>query len=136
MSAEALSKLSLADNMVTTRAAAARARTAPVEQAQSSASSSSPSPPPSSVSPTPSLVEAASGLKYDVAAFEHESRRAAKHGLMDNDIKMKYCRLLDEESNQYLFYLDDEIQIAMGGRYLVPRCTCGANDRGSACKVC
>jgi hypothetical protein len=54
---------------------------------------------------------------------------------MDNDIKMKYCRLLDDESDQYLFYLDDEIQIAMGGRYLVPRCTCGANERGIACKV-
>lgn len=54
---------------------------------------------------------------------------------MDNDIKMKYCRLLDEESNQYLFYLDDEIQIAMGGRYDVPKCTCGANERGIACKV-
>lgn len=135
MSVEELSKLSLADNMVTTRAAAARARTTPVDQSHSASTSPPPSRLPSSASPTPSLIESASGLKYDVAAFESESRRRAKHGLMDNDIKMKYCRLLDDESNQYLFYLDDEIQIAMGGRYQVPRCTCGANERGIACKV-
>lgn len=55
---------------------------------------------------------------------------------MDNNtIKMKYCKLLDSDRNQYLFYLDDEIQIAMGGKYTVPKCTCGANEEGVACKV-
>lgn len=142
MSAEELSRLSLGDKMVTTRAGAARARTAPV-QANRSQSPSEPQTPPSqaqsysqSASPTPSLIESASGLTYNVTAFDNKVRRRAKQGLMDNNvIKMKYCRLLDEELNQYMFYLDDEIQVAMGGRYKVPKCTCGANEGGIACKV-
>jgi hypothetical protein len=52
----------------------------------------------------------------------------------DNRIKMKYCRLLDEDSNVYMFCLEDEVQIAMGGKYKVPKCTCGINE-GGACKV-
>lgn len=138
MSAEELSKLSLVDTMVTTRAGAARARTAPAqaEQHGSPSPASTPSRPQSSVpSPTPSVIESASGVKYNVGAFETNVRRRVKRGLMDNDIKMKYCRVLDDESNQYLFYLDDEIQIAMSGRYDAPRCTCGANEEGLACKV-
>jgi hypothetical protein len=137
MSAEELSKLSLVDTMVTTRAAAARARTAPAQQAQ--LHSASPSPPDSSApsaSPTHSVIESASGIRYNVASLEAETRRRLEQGLQDSDIKMKYCRLLDDdESNQYLFYLDDEIQVAMGGEYEVPKCTCGANEGGIACKV-
>jgi hypothetical protein len=137
MSAEELSKLSLADTMVTTRSGAAKARAASIQRIQTDSPSLPQSPHSSalSASPTPSIIESASGVKYNVSALEKEVRRRAKQGLMDNDIKMKYCRLMDNESNQYLFFLDDEIQIAMGGRYTVPKCTCGANEGGIACKV-
>jgi hypothetical protein len=141
MSAEELSKLSLGDNMVTTRAGAARARNASQQQTKtpSPPSSATPSAAPSptqSASPTPSLIESAHGLKFDVTAFDTDLRRRAKRGLMeDNVIKMKYCRLLDSDPNQYMFYLDDEIQVAMGGSFNAPRCTCGANEKGTACKV-
>ena len=139
MSAEELSKLSLADTMVTTRAGAARAPTAPVQGKKRGSQSPSPSPLPTTESslpsPTPSIIEAVSGVKYNVSIFGTDIRRRVKRGVMENNIKMKYCRVLDEESNHYLFYLDDEIQIAMGGGYDAPRCTCGANDGGVACKV-
>ncbi|KAF2280947.1 uncharacterized protein EI97DRAFT_367104 [Westerdykella ornata] len=136
MSADELSRLSLEDNMVTTRAAAARARTAPA--VQESASGSPPSPSPTqhsqSASPTSAVLESTSGIKYDVGNLGADARRHAKEGFGANGIKMKYCRALDEDANQYLFFLDDEIRVAMGGRHGAPRCTCGANDKGIACK--
>lgn len=143
MSAEALSKLSLADTMVTARAGASRMRTAPASEQRAGSPSTPPSPPESPLttgpqssvpSPTPSVIESAAGVKYNVANFETEVRRRVKRGILHSDIKMKYCRLLDEQSNQYLFYLDDEIQLAIGGRYNAPRCSCGANEGGVACK--
>ncbi|KAF2749953.1 hypothetical protein M011DRAFT_397520 [Sporormia fimetaria CBS 119925] len=134
MSADDLARLSLADKMVTTRAAAARARNAPQQPSHTPPSPSSSESSQLSPSPAPSVIESTSGIQYSVAALENDARRRAKQGLGDNDIKMKYCRLLDDRSNQYLFYLEDEIQVAMGGRYAVPRCTCGANEGGVACK--
>ncbi|KAH7132022.1 hypothetical protein B0J11DRAFT_214029 [Dendryphion nanum] len=129
MSAEELSRLSLGDSMVTTRAGAARARTAPPIQTSQSASSSQTN------SPTPSLIEASSGLKYNVTAFDTEVRRRAKRGLMDdNAIEIKYCKVADHDDKQYMFFIEDEITVAMGGKYSVPRCTCGANEDGIACK--
>lgn len=145
MSAEALSKLSLADTMVTTRAGAARMRTARGTERKTGSPSTPPSPPESPLgsglqssipSPTSSVIESAAGVKYNVANFETEVRRRVKRGILHSDIKMKYCRLLNEQSNQYLFYLDDEIQLAIGGRYSAPRCSCGANEGGVACNVC
>ncbi|KAF2876310.1 hypothetical protein BDV95DRAFT_602309 [Massariosphaeria phaeospora] len=126
MSAEALSKLSLGDTMVTTRAGAARARTAPT--ANSPSSSQAPS-------PTPSFIDSASGLKYDLSVFDDDLRRRAKRGLMDdNAIKMKYCRMTTDDKVKYAFYIDDDITVAMGGSYDVPKCSCGANEGGRACK--
>ncbi|KAF2016060.1 hypothetical protein BU24DRAFT_192225 [Aaosphaeria arxii CBS 175.79] len=140
MSAEALSKLSLGETMVTTRAGAARAaraRTAPPVQTNLSGSPSRTSSPSTheSTSPTPSLIDSTSGLQYNVAKLNTEVRRRAKRGLMDdNAIKMKYCRASDDDPEQYMFFIDDDITIGMGGRFAVPRCTCGANDQGTACK--
>ena len=136
MSAEALSKLSLGETMVMTRASAKRARTAsshsPLQSPQPSSSSSGAS------SPTLSILESdATGLKYNVSALDDSLRRRAKIGLMeDNDIKMKYCRMSSDDRMKYTFYIDDDITIAMGGNYAVPRCSCGANEDGRACKVC
>jgi hypothetical protein len=139
MSVEELSQLSLFDTMVTTRAGAARARTAPVQGARSESFSTtaSMSPPSSaSLSPTPSLIESTFGLKYNVGAFDTEVRRRAKRGLMDeNEIKVKYCMVSGDASPQYVFSMGDEIHLIIGGRYEVPRCTCGANEGDNACKV-
>jgi hypothetical protein len=130
MSAEELSKLSLADTMVTTRAGAARARTAPLQDFQQSSSSSSPA-----VSPTPSLIESSEGQQYDVSAFDEDLRRRAKRGLMgDNDISMKFCKEIEDGSDRYLFHLEDDITVALRKGH-APKCTCGANEGRKACKV-
>ncbi|KAF2710488.1 hypothetical protein K504DRAFT_476443 [Pleomassaria siparia CBS 279.74] len=135
MSAKALSKLSLGDTMVMTRAqaSAARARTSslhtPQQSPRQSPSSSEAS------SPTSSLIESTYGLKYNVSAFDDDVRKRAKIGLMDdNEIKMKYCRRSTDDRMKYTFYIDDDITVAMGGSYTVPKCSCGANEGGKACK--
>jgi hypothetical protein len=87
-------------------------------------------------SPTPSLIESAFGLKYNISDFDDDVRKRAKIAMMkDNDIKMKYCRASPDERVKYTFYIDDDITIAMGGSYRVPKCSCGANEGGKACKV-
>lgn len=130
MSAEALSKLSLGDTMVTTRAGAARARTAPPLQELNRSPSSTPE-----SSPTPSLIESSDGHVYDVSTFDDDLRRRAKRGLMgDNDISMKLCKEIEDEPKRYVFHLEDDITVAMhSGR--APKCSCGANESGKACKV-
>lgn len=142
MSAEALSRLSLGATMVMTRAqagAAERAQTtSPHTPQQSPQQSPSQSAFPSGASsPTPSLIESASGLKYNISTFDHDARRRVKIAMMkDNDINMKYCRTSPDERVKYTFYIEDDITIAMGGNYTVPKCSCGANEGGKACKVC
>jgi hypothetical protein len=132
MSAEALSRLSLGATMVMTRAqagAASRAQTTVPHTPQQS-------PQQSPSSPTPSLIESAFGLKYNISTFDNDARRRVKMGMMkDNDINMKYCRTSPDERMKYTFYIEDDIAIAMGGSYTVPRCSCGANEGGMACKV-
>ncbi|KAF1953965.1 hypothetical protein CC80DRAFT_418927 [Byssothecium circinans] len=128
MSAEALSKLSLGDTMVTTRAGAARARTAPPQHPQRSPSSSP------ATSPTPSFIESDDGHVYDVSTFDDDLRRRAKIGLMDdNEISMKFCKEIGDEPKRYVFHLEDDITVDLhGGR--APKCSCGANEAGKACK--
>ena len=129
--------------MVTTRAGAARAsrlkRTSPVHKQDEPLLSIEPISPVSPASPTPSLVVSTNNLRYNVSAFDSNLRRRAKRGLEDNDIRMKYCATTVDEDNpdiktQY-FYIDDDITVAMGGKLRRPRCSCGANDNGLACKV-
>ncbi|KAF2683418.1 hypothetical protein K458DRAFT_404961 [Lentithecium fluviatile CBS 122367] len=128
MSAEELSKLSLADTMVTTRAGAARARTAPPQNTQNSPSASP------AASPTPSLIESAEGQQYDVSTFDEDLRRRAKRGLMDdNDISMKLCKEIEDGPKRYLFHLEDDITVALREDH-APKCSCGANEGGKACK--
>lgn len=140
MSAEQFSKLTLGDAMVTTRAGAARAArdssssTQDPEHDQPLQSIESPSP----VSPTPSLVISTNNLHYDVSAFDSDLRRRAKRGLGENEIRVKYCATSDGEDNSdstKYFYIDDDITVAMGGGLRRPKCTCGANEKGFACKV-
>lgn len=140
MSAEQFSKLSLGDAMVTTRAGAAKAARASSSSTQDPEhdhplqSIESPSP----VSPTPSLVISTNNLHYDVSAFDSDLRRRAKRGLEENEIRVKYCAMSDGEDNSdttKYFYIDDDITVAMGGDLRRPKCTCGANEKGIACKV-
>jgi hypothetical protein len=143
MSAEQFSKLSLGETMVTTRAGAAKAaRASPQsphdsDQDQPLLSIESNSP----VSPTPSLVISTKNLQYNVSSFGTNLRRRAKQGLEGNDIRMKYCAVSDDEdspngSPTKYFYIDDDITVAMGGKLRRPECTCGAYEKGLACKVC
>lgn len=95
---------------------------------------------PSPVSPTPSLVISTSNLHYNVSAFDTDLRRRAKRGLEENDIRIKYCAVSDDEDSPdgtqtKYFYIDDDITVAMGGKVGRPKCTCGANEQGLACKV-
>ncbi|KAF1996081.1 hypothetical protein P154DRAFT_324556 [Amniculicola lignicola CBS 123094] len=134
MSAEELAKLSLSETMVTTRAGAARAKTAPVQRSQTQPLSPS-LPTSEQSSPTASIIESASGLKYNVSPFDDEVRKRAARGLRgDNAIKMKYCRSSGRDQNEYMFYINDDITVAMGGRYTIPKCSCGANEGENACK--
>ncbi|KAH8726325.1 hypothetical protein GQ44DRAFT_749109 [Phaeosphaeriaceae sp. PMI808] len=134
MSAEQFSKLSLGEDMVTTRAGAARAaRTA----SGSSTNSSQDQPLPSiesSPSPSPSLVISTNNLQYNVSKFNSHLRQRVKKGLRDNEIKLKYCTLSnDQKSNKAKqFYIDDDIIVTVGGKK--SKCTCGANEEGLACK--
>jgi hypothetical protein len=143
MSAEQFSKLSLGETMVTTRSGAAKAARASLHSQQDSdqdqplLSVESTSP----VSPTPSLVISTKNLQYNVSDFDTDLRRRAKIGLEGNDIRMKYCAVSDDEespdgSPTSYFYINDDITVAMGGKLRRPKCTCGANEKGLACKVC
>lgn len=126
--------------MVTTRAGAVKAaRTNTQSQQDSDQDQPLPSiEPSSSVSPTPSLVISTTNLRYNVSAFGTELRRRAKRGLEDNDIRVKYCEVVDDERSpdrRKFFYIDDDITVAMGGHLQRPECNCGANEKGVACKV-
>ncbi|ORY11242.1 hypothetical protein BCR34DRAFT_329797 [Clohesyomyces aquaticus] len=130
MSAEAFSKLTIGKTMVTTRAAA-RARTAPPPQRSTSSSISS-----SSSSAEDVECQSASGITYDIAGLSHEVRKRARHGLLsqNDDIKVKYCKTIPEDPKSYMFYIADDISLRMGERYDAPKCSCGANVGGNACK--
>ncbi|KAJ8115941.1 hypothetical protein OPT61_g2527 [Boeremia exigua] len=139
MSAEQFSQLSLQETMVTTRAGAAKASRKGTLPQQLDQDSPLPSVEPvSPVSPTPSLVISTNNLSYNVSVFDANQRRRAKRGLQDNAIRMKYCTSnIDDEDpsiqTQY-FYINDDVEVAMGGKLSRPRCSCGANENGVACK--
>lgn len=140
MSVEQFSQLSLEEAMVTTRAGAAKAsrtRTPPQHLDQDSPLPSVE--PISPVSPTPSLVISTNNLSYNVSTFDANQRRRIKRGLQDSGIRMKYCTAnIDEEDpsihTQY-FYINDDVEVVIGGKHRRPRCSCGANENGVACKV-
>ncbi|CAO2649004.1 Nn.00g099530.m01.CDS01 [Neocucurbitaria sp. VM-36] len=138
MSAEQFSKLSLGDAMVTTRAGAAKAARdnskSPQDPDHDQALPSIESPP---VSPAPSLVISTTNLQYNVSAFNTDLRKRAKKGLEENEIRIKYCTVADNEhgpDGTKYFYIEDDITVAIGGKLRRPICTCGANDGGLACK--
>lgn len=140
MSAEQFSQLSLEEAMVTTRAGAAKASREKTSYQHLDQDSPLPSVEPvSPVSPTPSLVISTNNLTYNVSSFDINQRRRVKRGLQDNGIRMKYCTTnVDEDDpsiqTQY-FYINDDVEVAMSGRLRRPRCSCGANENGIACKV-
>ncbi|KAL1595742.1 hypothetical protein SLS60_009431 [Paraconiothyrium brasiliense] len=127
MSADQLSKLSLSDKMVTTRAGAARLRTGPPQTPQESLTSSP-------ISPTPSLIESTNGHVYDISAFDEDLRRRAKIGLVkdDNNIRMRFCGENDD-GTKYFFHLDDDITVKLEEER-VPKCSCGSVQDRKACK--
>lgn len=127
--------------MVTTRAGAARAARASLHSSGSEHSNQD-QPIPSvepTVSPTPSLVISTKNLQYNVSAFDKDLRRRARKGLEGKQIRLKYCAISEDEespagSPKKYFYLDDDITVAIGGTLARPRCSCGANETGVACK--
>jgi hypothetical protein len=52
----------------------------------------------------------------------------------DNDISMKFCKEIEDGPKRYLLHLEDDITVALR-EDRPPRCSCGANDGGRACKV-
>ncbi|KAF2630720.1 hypothetical protein BU25DRAFT_334942 [Macroventuria anomochaeta] len=139
MSVEQFSQLSLEEAMVTTRAGAAKASRKGTPPQHLDQDSPLPSVEPvSPVSPTPSLVISTNNLSYNVSSFDTNQRRRVKRGLQDSGIRMKYCTTnVDDEDpsiqTQY-FYINDDVEVAMGGKLRRPRCSCGANENGVACK--
>ena len=127
--------------MVTTRAGAARAARASTQSSSGHSEEDQPIPSvESTVSPTPSLVISTKNLHYNVSAFDTDLRRRAKRGLEGSDIRLKYCAVSEDDyspngSPKKFFHLDDDIIVAMGGKLRRPECTCGANEKGLACKV-
>ncbi|KAF3034690.1 hypothetical protein E8E12_004833 [Didymella heteroderae] len=139
MSAEEFSQLSLEEAMVTTRTGAAKASRKGTPPQQLDQDSPLPSVEPvSPVSPTPSLVISTNNLSYNVSSFDANHRRRVKRGLQDSGIRMKYCTTYvdDEDPNIQTqhFFINDDVQVAMGGKLRRPRCSCGANENGIACK--
>jgi hypothetical protein len=138
MSAEQFSKLSLREEMVTTRAKAAKAARL---GSGSSSDGTQDQPLPSVESPaqslTPALVISTNNLQYNVSNFDSDLRERVRKGLEENEIKMKYCTLsTDQDVNgTKQFYIDDDITVSIGGELQRPTCTCGANETGLACKV-
>jgi len=139
MSAEQFSKLSLREEMVTTRAGAAKAARS---GSGSSSDKSHDKPLPSIESPAqsssvPALVISTNNLQYNVSNFDSDLRQRVKKGLEENEIKMKYCALSTDQEidGKKQFYIDDDITVSIGGELRRPTCTCGANDKGLACKV-
>ncbi|RMZ74009.1 Zinc finger SWIM-type [Pyrenophora seminiperda CCB06] len=131
-------QLSLGEEMVTTRAGAARAARANPQSSDSELDHPLPSIEPTT-SPTPSLVISTKNLRYDVSALDSNLRRTAKKGLENKEIRVKYCAVADDEDNlgesrKKYFYLDDDITVAIGGDLGRPQCTCGANEAGFACR--
>lgn len=126
---------------MTTRARAAKASRKGAPPQQLDQDSPLPSVEPvSPVSPTPSLVISTNNLSYNVSVFDANQRRRAKRGLQDSAIRMKYCTTIiddeDPEIQSQYFYINDDVEVAMGGKLSRPRCSCGANENGVACKVC
>lgn len=126
--------------MVTTRAGAAKASRKGTPPRQLDQDSPLPSVEPvSPVSPTPSLVISTNNLSYNVSSFDANHRRRVKRGLQDSGIRMKYCTTYvdneDPEIQTQHFFINDNVQVAMGGRLRRPQCSCGANENGVACKV-
>ena len=140
MSVEQFSQLSLEEAMVTPRAGAAKAsRTRAPPQALDQDSPLPSVEPVSPVSPTPSLVISTNNLSYNVSSFDANQRRRVKRGLQDSGLRLKYCTTnVDDDDpsiqTQY-FYINDDVEVAMGGKLRRPRCSCGANENGVACKV-
>lgn len=127
--------------MVTTRTGAAKASRAENLAQQLDQDSPLPSVEPvSPISPTPSLVISTNNLSYNISTFDANHRRRIKRGLQDSGLRMKYCTTnIDDEDpsrqTQY-FYINDDVEVAIGGHLRRPRCSCGANENGVACKVC
>ena len=67
--------------------------------------------------------------------LDGEARKRAELALDDNAIGMKYCTRTGESPHRYIFHIQDDITVAIGGRSGTPICNCGANDTGIACKV-
>ncbi|EAT88728.1 hypothetical protein HBI56_041200 [Parastagonospora nodorum] len=138
MSAEQFSKLSLREEMVTTRAGAAKAAR-PGSGSSSDTSHDKPLPSiesPAQNSSVPALVISTNNLQYNVSNFDSDLRQRVKNGLEENEIKMKYCALStgQETNGKKQFYIDDDITVSIGGELRRPTCTCGANEKGLACK--
>ncbi|OCK95415.1 uncharacterized protein K441DRAFT_81526 [Cenococcum geophilum 1.58] len=123
---EDLEKLTLGDRgMVLTRAGAARARGSPSNRRQGSGNGSG-----------RIIIESKnSGIEYDVGGLDEVARERAEVGLGDdNQIDMNYCT---EREGYYAFHISDHITVRIGTgepQYRIPQCTCGANEKGIACK--
>lgn len=139
MSVEQFSKLSLEEEMVTTRARAAQATRSGSGSQQSSENDHSLQSveTSSTTSSTPSLVISTNNLQYNVSALNKDLRRRVKKALEDGEIKMKYCTFSSDQSVDGVkrFIIDDDITVTLGGSFVQPKCSCGANEKGIACKV-
>jgi hypothetical protein len=124
---EDLEKLTLGDReMVLTRAGAARKRGSPSNRREGSGNGND-----------RIIIESKnSGIEYDVGGLDEVARERAEVGLGDdNQIDMNYCT---EREGYYAFHISDHITVRIGTgepQYRIPQCTCGANEKGIACKV-
>ncbi|KAL5121872.1 hypothetical protein ACEQ8H_000087 [Pleosporales sp. CAS-2024a] len=76
-------------------------------------------------------------IKYNISSFDGDLRQRVKKGLEDSVIKMKYCALSTNEDENVMkrFYIHDEIIVSIRGELRSPTCTCGANEKGLACRI-
>ncbi|KAF2810164.1 uncharacterized protein BDZ99DRAFT_462762 [Mytilinidion resinicola] len=83
-----------------------------------------------------------SGIRYDVSALEEEVRQRVEAALGDDHhIRINYCVEREGDENEpdgyYAFRISDQISIRVGTDhpgYQVPKCSCGGNVGGIACK--
>lgn len=94
----------------------------------------------SSHSPTNGVIEAASGITYDITELgDGKSQSRAEVGFRNVDVKLNQASSKGEDEERYFaFEFTDQFSIRVGdtnSAHATPNCTCGANEDDQPCKV-
>lgn len=93
----------------------------------------------SSFSVSSGPIQAASGVSYFLPPGTHDAvRRRAEEGFQDTDLQFQLYEEHENGGRYFALGFVSRFVIRVGNEdssYATPRCNCGANDEGIACKV-